>query len=214
MRTTLKHVLAIGIASAGLLAGAASAEQGDFLIRGGLSYIMPKTLESSNNGVKFDIDATEEATFGFSLTYMLTDNWAIDLLGVWPAEHTLSTSAFTGRDEDIASTKVLPPTLSVQYHFLPGGTFRPYVGVGVNYTMFSDEWIIEGTFDIKDSTGFAAQVGADFALGDRWVFNVDVRYLDITADTTQTIPGDPPYREKFDLDPWVISAMIGYRFGN
>ncbi|MBN8930529.1 MAG: OmpW family protein, partial [Rhizobium pusense] len=50
----------------------------------------------------------------------------------------------------LASTWVLPPTLTAQYHFNPKGAVRPYVGAGINYTIFWNE---------KASDGLQAAVG-------------------------------------------------------
>ena len=41
---------------------------------------------------------------------------------------------------------MLPPTLTAQYHFNPHGAVRPYLGAGVNYSIFSKE-------DIKKRIG-------------------------------------------------------------
>jgi outer membrane protein len=42
----------------------------------------------------------------------------------------------------VGSVKHLPPTFSFQYHFMPDSKFRPYVGLGPNYTTFFDETLI------------------------------------------------------------------------
>ena len=43
----------------------------------------------------------------------------------------------TSNGSEIGTLKHLPPTLMVQYH-LPMGDFRPYAGLGLNATNFSD----------------------------------------------------------------------------
>jgi len=213
MATTVKTLIALGIASLALVAGSAQAEKGDWIIRGGVTYVVPEDFSTpfgDTGSVKFDV--SDEATFGFNVTWMFHDNWGIELLAVIPPEHSVKAPAVA--DVDIISAEVLPPTLSLQYHFLPEGTFRPYIGVGMNYTMFSNEKIIEGTLKIDDSTGFAADLGADIALGERWVVNIDIRYLQIDLTIQQTIDDDVYPKETYAIDPMVYSLMVGYRFGN
>ena len=64
-------------------------------------------------------------------------------------------------------------TLSLNWHFNPNGTFRPYIGAGVHYTMFSGEetcgTLSGNDLTIDDSVGAAGQVGVD--IGHRnWFF--------------------------------------------
>ena len=92
--------------------------------------------------------------------------------------------------EKIASTKQIPPTISILYHFSPDGDFQPYVGLGVNWTTFSDTKLVgasEGNGEVDDelvklaldnSTGIAAQFGGDWAIGDNAVVNFDIRYIE------------------------------------
>jgi len=213
MVTTVKTLMALGIASLALVAGSAQAEKGDWIVRGGATYLVPDDFGApfgEEGSVKFDV--SDEATFGFNVTWMFHDNWGIELLGVIPPKHTVRAPAIA--DVDIISAEVLPPTLSLQYHFLPEGTFRPYIGAGMNYTMFSSEKIIEGTLKIDDSTGFAADLGVDIALGERWMVNLDIRYLQIDLTLQQTIDTDVYPKETYAIDPMVYSLMVGYRFGN
>jgi len=213
MATTVKTLIALGIASLALAAGSAPAEAGDWIIRGGATYVVPKDFNTSfgdTGSVEFNV--SDEVTFGFNVTWMFHDNWGIELLGVIPPRHSVMAPAIA--DVEIMSAEVLPPTLSLQYHFLPDGRFRPYIGIGMNYTMFSNEKIIEGTLKIDNSTGFAADLGADIALGERWVVNIDIRYLQMDLTAQQTIDEDVYPKETFSIDPMVYSLMIGYRFGN
>ncbi|MFO7857552.1 MAG: OmpW family outer membrane protein, partial [Ectothiorhodospiraceae bacterium] len=115
-------------------------------------------------------------------------------------------------------TKHLPPTLSVQYHFDTDTAFRPYVGVGINYTLFSDEEVDSDAaalgvtdIDIEDSMGWAAQVGVDYELGNRWLVNADLRYIDLEAESqVKTATGSTDV--DVDIDPWVATIAVGYRF--
>jgi outer membrane protein len=153
------------------------------------------------------LDVGNNARPSFSLTYMATRNIGIELLGAFPFQHNIDSNL--GR---IGKTKHLPPTLSLQYHFLPDSDFQPYVGVGVNYTMFFDtesRGALAGSdLKLKNSWGFAAQVGVDYKLDKNWFLNADVRYISIRPDVK--LNGQSIGKAK--LDPVVATIGVGYRF--
>ena len=121
---------------------------------------------------------------------------------------------------DIATIKHLPPTLSAQYYFLGSqNSFKPYVGAGLNYTVFFDEDAGAGArglgyddIDLDDSFGLAAQIGFDYQLNENWMLNASVMYADI--NTTATLKGDgvDNLTVDYDLDPMVYRLNAGYRF--
>ncbi len=203
----LKTALAAALAS-GLMTGVAEAYQaGDWLVRAGVWGIYPKS-DNLNLGPNTDINVDDSYSLGFNITYMATPNIGIELLGAWPFSHDISLSGVG----TIGDTKQLPPTISVQYHFLPDSNFRPYVGLGLNYTFFFDE-STEGALsgsDLKldDSWGLAAQVGMDFDVAPNWFLNVDVRYIDI--DTKAKLDGVSI--GTVEIDPWVVGFNVGTRF--
>jgi outer membrane protein len=56
--------------------------------------------------------------------------------------------------------------------------------------------------------GFALQAGADYDLGNQWSLNLDLKYIDM--DTGVHVSGNRI--GTLDLNPWVASVGIGYRF--
>jgi outer membrane protein len=224
----------------------AQAEQGDWLVRGGWTMVSPKSgnlklgdlgpvpgLDISIDNASIEVD--DGSSLGLTLTYMLTDNWAIDVLAAVPFKHDISLKAtitdllppggsFTDSGK-IGDTKHLPPTISVQYHFMPDAFFSPYVGVGLNMTIFSSESLNSDAQDLFEalgltnaklsldtSTGVAGQIGADFNLSGGWLINADIRYIDI--GTKAKIKGDEGTLSlgTVNIDPIVYSLMVGYRF--
>jgi outer membrane protein len=177
-------------------------DQGDWLMRFGGSYVDPK----SNNSEIVSVDSAYSFTFNFS--YMMTDNWAVELLAAYPFKHDITLLDGT----EVASTKHLPPTVSLQYHFAPDSTFQPYIGLGVNYTDFFSEKTygpLEGTdLKLSSSWGFAGQLGADIMLNEKWFLNLDLRYIDI--ETKARLDGES--LGKVDISPMVYSANVGFRF--
>ncbi len=177
-------------------------EKGDWLLRFGGGQVDPK----SNNGDIVEVDSGSSAVI--SLGYMMTEHWAIDVLAAWPFEHDINLV----NGPEVGSTKHLPPTVTLQYHFLPNADFQPYIGLGVNYTTFFDEEttgpLAGSTLSLSDSWGLAGQIGIDWMLGDTWFFNVNAMYIDIETDATL----DGAFLEKVEIDPMVYAVNAGFRF--
>jgi outer membrane protein len=198
-RRILCAIVLLGTAAA---SPAYAMDQGDWLIRFGVSSVDPK----SNNHPDVSVDSATSATFNF--TYMMTANWGVELLAAYPFEHDI----YLVGGPEVGSTKHLPPTVSLQYHFMPDATFQPYLGLGVNYTNFFNEKLygpLEGaSLKLDDSWGFAGEIGADIMLGETWFLNLNARYIDIESDAT--VNGQPFGKVK--IDPWVYGAHVGIRF--
>ena len=203
MQVRMNKVLAAGIAlGLGFSGTAAAFEPGDWLVRVGASYVSP----ASDNHEAVSVQSATSATINFS--YMMTDCWALELLAAYPFKHDLELLDGT----KIGSTRHLPPTLSLQYHFRPTEKLQPYLGFGVNYTSFFDEKTtgpLAGTdLNLGDSWGLAGQAGFDILLSDNVFLNLDVRYIDI--DTKARL--DDVSLGKVEVDPWVVGGHIGFRF--
>ncbi len=113
-------------------------------------------------------------------------------------------------DQYKGSTWLLPPTLSVKYHPLAGGSISPYIGVGLNYTIpFKSKVESTPDFKIDNSFGWAAQAGVDVKIKDNLYCNLDYKY--INADTEiRLAAGGTKY--KLDLNPHLFGIGVGYRF--
>ena len=199
---------------------AAQAAQGDVLVRL-RGIIVAPTEESSavlpafpTGEVSVDNAIVPELDF----TYFFTDNIGAELIHATTPHDISGEGALAGLGE-IADTMVLPPTLTLQYHFNPNGKVRPYAGVGINYTIFYSEDAKDSlvnaigatTVDIDDTVGVAYQRGVDFDINDRWFLNAAVTYSQI--DTTATLnTGGSINTVDVDLDPIVAGIGIGMRF--
>ncbi|MEM6707478.1 MAG: OmpW family outer membrane protein [Pseudomonadota bacterium] len=173
------------------------AEAGDFRFRIGSSVIRP----DGDNGLGLDIDDGYGLTFNGA--YFVTNNFAVELLAAAPYLHDIQAEG----GGTIGEVKHLPPTLSAQWYFTPDSAFSPYVGLGVNYTLFWDEELGGADVNIENSLGWAAQVGADFALTENTFVNVDVRFINIEADAkvNGTVAGE------LTVDPVVFGLHFGYQ---
>ncbi len=158
-----------------------------------------------------EVDGGTSATF--NITYFFTANLAVDVLAALPFDHDI-VQVSDGVGVKVAETNHLPPTVSLQYHFLPEGNLQPYVGVGANWTTFFNTDAIDDlanagvNLELDDSFGFAAQLGADYLIGEDWLANFDVRYINIESDAN--LGGSEI--GTVAIDPWVYSISIGYRF--
>lgn len=207
----------------GAAAPAMAYEAGDWLVRGRVINVNPNDdsgnlyiggVNTGAEGVEVDSDTVPE----LDITYMFTKNWGMELI-LGYSEHTVKAHKDWSPLGDVIDTKVLPPTLTLQYHFLPDSNIRPYVGVGVNYTYFFDEEVSGNVLDIPgadvkldSSWGLAAQAGVDVAINQDWFVNFDVKYIDI--DTEAHFTGTPVGKAKIsaDVDPFVWGIGIGRRF--
>jgi outer membrane protein len=230
---TFASALALA-AALGLAAPASAHEAGDWLVRFGSSMVDPKSDNGSLDlsavtgfGVQ-DISVDDQIGVTFNFTYMYTANIGIELLAALPYEHDIEVEGLPGT---AATVTHLPPTLSLQYHFLPDAKFQPYAGLGLNFTWFMDESKEEGLraadaaltdilgtpvttgIDVDSTSfGFAAQLGFDYIINERWFLNLDVRYIDISTEATLIVNGENFQTADVDVDPIVYGIHLGYRF--
>ena len=194
-------------------------EKGDWIFRAGVGVVDPESTSFSDS----DLDLALKIDSGTSLTltgaYFLSPKVSFEVLAAWPFEHDINLASVVAPSVPvkIGSVKHLPPTFSFQYHFMPEATFRPYVGLGVNYTTFSSEKLDQNVFpgaslSVDDSWGVAAQLAADIRLSDQWLLNVDLRYISIESDATISDGNNIPLVLPLDINPVVYSINIGYTF--
>ena len=161
-----------------------------------------KTAAGVNTGLKADVKDAWAPTIG--LQYFFTDNVAAELIA-GTTQHEITASG-----TEVRKTWVLPPVLTLQYHFAPKARFNPYIGAGINYMIFYSGKNYNGfTVKTKDGFGEALQAGFDYALGGKWTLNVDVKK--VWMETDATVNGGA-LTSKVNLDPLVTSVGVGYRF--
>jgi outer membrane protein len=180
----------------------AAQDAGEWIVRGGFHTMEPK----SRNHALLDVESTTGLTF--NVTYMFAPQWGVELLAGLPFLHGITLDGAGA----VAETDLLPPTLSAQYHFNPNGRVRPYVGGGLNYTIFSDErtWgaLQEKKLELGSSFGPAVQIGIDVDVIPGWFINADVRWFDIDTDAKL----DGADLGTVEIDPYAFGLTIGHRF--
>lgn len=230
----MKKILTLAVAAA-LASGAAvtqAYEAGDWILRAGAVTVAPDADSDKVSedipalGVTVDVD--DDTQLSIIGTYMATESWGIELLAATPFSHDIDVNE---APIQAGETKHLPPTLSVQWY--PRGQksgWQPYVGLGVNYTIFFDEEVDNelknylgetlgatgASLDLDDSFGLSASAGVDIPFGENWMFNAGVWYIDIdtTAEVTAKFGDGSKAKVKFDvdIDPWVYNIGVAYKF--
>ena len=165
-------------------------------------------------------------------TYFFNRRFAAELI-LGTTRHKVSTagsnlSAIGGAgsaDVNLGKVWLLPPTLTFQYH-MPIGKFNPYLGAGVNYTIFysADAGPAVKAVSYKDKFAFAAQAGFDFDVAKNVFLNIDLKkiFLNTTAtvDASNLTPGTNPslapvlgnIQADVKIKPWLLGVGIGYKF--
>ncbi len=181
---------------------ATAQSQGDWTIGLGVGYVDPESDNGNLAGLEADID--EDVRPIATAEYFVRDNLGVELLVAWPFEHDISLDG-VGK---IGSTKHLPPTLSLNYHFPTNSPWKPYVGAGVNYTHFFDEKSSLGDLELDASWGFAVQAGIDYVLNDSGMLRLTARYIDIETDAEL----DDADIGTAEINPIVLSASYVFKF--
>ncbi len=208
-KNTLKYSLVGLMTSSAIVTGAmidsARAEDSPWLIRARVVTVVPDE-SASVTGLGGSVDIDTSVIPEIDITYFFAENWAAELV-LGTSNHAVTA---TPSNIDLGDVWLLPPTLTLQYHFAPKAQFRPYIGAGVNYTIFygADKGAV-ASIEYDNAFGFALQGGMDYDLGNNWVFNVDVKKIWLSTDVS--INGGAITAD-VDIDPWFFGTGIGYRF--
>lgn len=218
----------------------ANYQAGDFVIRGGLTQVKP---DSNQAGISLDgsalpltLSPEDNTQLGLNFVYFYDQNWALEVLAATPFDHDIYLHDPTGatnsiynidlNDAKLANVKQLPPTISALYYFDTASVFKPYLGLGINYTVFFEEKFTAtpkaagfSDLSLDSSFGYSVQLGADYLLDDQWSLNVSARYIDINTQATFNVEDSLNVgglvgkgKSNVDIDPMVYSLMLGYKF--
>lgn len=202
----MKKVLVAALVTAGLFsAGIASADDTGLMVRAravnlnwdnGHKDALPSAIKAEDRWIP-EVD----------VSYFFTKNLAAELVLTYPQEVDVKSGS-----TKLGHVDALPPSLMLQYHFSDLGAFKPYVGAGLNYTLFTKK-----SFDVaglgkvsldQSSWGLAGQVGFDYFLTKNVALNVDVKYIKMETD----VKVDGGKIGKLELSPITAGVGVGYRF--
>ncbi|MBV1775119.1 outer membrane beta-barrel protein [Burkholderiaceae bacterium DAT-1] len=183
---------------------AAMADAGDLLVRGRVVNVGP-SVSTSDTLSTLNVDVKKDTIPELDFTYMVTENIGAELI-LGTSRHEV-----TAGGASLGKVSVLPPTVTAQYHFSPKADFRPYVGVGVNYTRFYSNDLKAGStpLDIdKNSFGGALQAGFDVAINKDWFVNFDVKKVWLKTD----VKAAGANLGTLTINPTLIGVGIGTKF--
>lgn len=196
------------IKSAALIAGIIAAtagqamayEAGDVVLRAGIANVNPDVSDNTAVGV---LDVEDNTQLGLTATYFLAPTLGVQVLAATPFKHDI-----TAAGADLGSTKHLPPTVTLQWYPSISGNIHPYVGAGVNYTMFFEDDIPGADLELDDSVGLALEAGVDIDLGSNLVLNAAVWKIDINTDVSL----NGSNLGELEIDPLAVMVGVGYKF--
>lgn len=205
-----RQALLLAAIAAGLSMTPAMAETaGTWTVGVGAGYVDPDSDNGTllNGALKTEVDSDVRPII--TGEYFVADNVGIELLAALPFHHDIDLKG-AGYSVIKAKTQLLPPTLSLQYHFdNVHANVKPFIGVGANYTTFFKERIYNGgDLDIDDSWGVAGHAGVDFKINATDAVRIDARYIDLEPDVN--LNGDKIGTA--EINPWVYGISYVQRF--
>ena len=176
-----------------------------FQLRGRMIAILAKG-EGTVGGTALNTDVDNAYVPELDLTYFITKNISAELIAA-TAEHTVSVGS-----SKVGDTWILPPTLTIQYHFTPDEAFSPYIGAGLNYSWFYGEDAVAPftKMGVDGGVGYALQAGFDYWINKNWGVNFDAKYIDLNVDVS--VNNGALHANDVELNPFVIGAGVSYRF--
>jgi len=200
--------LATLIALATTAAHAAPVPEGSWLLRARLINLKPANDGGHVATLGGKPQANGDTVPELDLTYFATPNLALELIAA-TTQHNVRT--VKGSNTALGSIRLLPPTLTAQYHFTHPclGKFKPYVGAGVTYAHFYDsDHPGLGSVKYDNAWGTALQAGVDYKLTDKVYLNADLKKIYVSTDVTV----NDTISARANLNPLVAGLGIGYRF--
>ena len=216
------------------------AKEGDVVVRVRATNISPNEnsdlydeTEKGNTGLGdtlygnsasgAELNVSSETIPELDITYYWTDNFATELVLALGSKHDVSITGMNGgaANPDLGEINILPPTLLGQWHFNPDQTFDPYVGIGLSYIRAMDNGLKEKNIPVairvdRDSFAPVIQFGMDYNIDQNWLLNLDVKRFwyntDVEGNGGANTGGEYVKIDDLDVDPWVTSIGVGYRF--
>jgi outer membrane protein len=223
-----KNTLSIAVALAAI-ASSAAAQTNSVYVGGAYINVNSKAppLEGGDPvpppGALISVGNASTVAFGY--VYRFADQFGLEFaLGV-PPKHKGYGEGFIAPFGQISSVKQVAPTAFLNYYFgEAGATLRPFLGLGLNFTRFTDATSTQSgdaasggptQLKLSDSWGLAVHGGATYAIDKHWHVLGSIAYADVQSDltaTTTTFEGDVIRTTHIDFRPVVFTLALGYTF--
>ena len=209
---SLVAAMAVVASLAPIASQAQSASENPWMVRVRAVYADWQNGQSGN-AQSLNIQAQNQWLPEFDVSYFFTKNIAAELVLTYPQNVNITSNAVPNKTGTITA---LPPSLLLQYHFTDLGAFKPYVGAGVNYTIFGDRsnfpQIANGLTVSNTSFGAVGQIGADYMFDKNWGLNIDVKYATMSTVTNSNGNGGSLGTGKLTLNPLMPAVGVTYKF--
>lgn len=185
-------------------------ETGDIILRAGAAYVAPDVTDKVAGGA-LKLDVNNDTQLGLTATYMVAPQIGIGVLAATPFSHDITAGGIV-----IGETKHLPPTLTLQWHPKINDTVQPYLGAGVNYTVFWDAKLNAtgqaatgaSKLSLTHSVGLALEAGVDVKVTNNVYINAAIWRVDINTD----VKLNGVKAGELEIDPMAYMIGVGYKF--
>ena len=192
---------------------AQSPEDNPWMVRVRAVDLLFQNGQSGGNGAvqALNVKAQNQWIPEFDVSYFFTKNIAAELVLTYPQQ--VNITAGSG-NTNVGKITALPPSLLAQYHFTDLGAFKPYVGLGVNYTIFGNRQnfpALGNSVTVNQSSlGVVGQIGMDYMFDKNWGVNVDLKYATMSTEV-KTVSGGTNLGT-LTLNPWMPAVGVTYKF--
>ena len=196
-----------------IAAQAQAAAENPWMIRVRAVDLLFQNGQSGGNGnvQALNLKAENKVIPEFDISYFFTKNIAAELVLTYPQQISITS---TSSNTSAGKITALPPSLLLQYHFTELGAFKPYVGAGVNYTIFGNRAnfpTYANSVQVNQSSlGVVGQIGMDYMFDKNWGLNLDLKYATMSTDV-KTVAGGTNYGT-LTLNPWMPAVGVTYKF--
>ncbi len=183
-------------------------QENDWIVRGRALYVKADTKGTAST-LGGQVAASSDQVPEIDITKFIAPNLALELIAA-TTKHDISLRGSALADGGLGSVKLLPPTLTLQYHVNPTGKIRPYAGAGLNYTFFYGAKTGGSATSLKyqDHLGYALQAGFDYMIDEKFSVNFDVKKIFLKTH----VQVNNAYTANVRLDPWLVGVGVGYHF--
>ena len=210
---TLVAAMAAVASLAPIAAQAQAAAENPWMVRVRAVDLLFQNGQSGGNGAvqALNIKAQNQGIPDFDVSYFFTKNIAAELVLTYPQQ--VNITAGSG-NTNVGKITALPPSLLAQYHFTDLGAFKPYVGLGVNYTIFGNRQnfpALGNSVTVNQSSlGVVGQIGMDYMFDKNWGMNLDLKYATMSTEV-KTVAGGTNLGT-LTLNPWMPAVGVTYKF--
>jgi len=210
---TLVAAMAAVVSLAPIAAQAQAAAENPWMVRVRAVDLLFQNGQSGGNGSvqSLNIKAQNQWIPEFDVTYFFTKNIAAELVLTYPQQVNITSGS---GNTNVGKITALPPSLLAQYHFTDLGAFKPYVGLGVNYTIFGNRQnfpALGNSVTVNQSSlGVVGQIGMDYMFDKNWGMNLDLKYATISTEV-KTVAGGTNLGT-LTLNPWMPAVGVTYKF--